>query len=181
MVDFFKEGITIKNFDGSDIPKMKIINNSVYKIVETDKSSVGKSGIPFMEAIVMEYAKRSGLPAPQVTDLLFQNGCYIFATRLLDGFVNAKDVIKVYPEKSEELLAITEKLRQEYSSYGIQRQMDLKDMLVKMQGDQIVGVVPVDFERVKYNDSLDWDLIYQICDEWDITLPEQYKNVGKPR
>lgn len=180
MVDFFNEGITIKNFDGTNIPKIKIINNSVYKIVETDKSSVGKSGIPYMEAIVMEYAKRSGLPAPEVTDLLYQNNCYIFATKLLDGYVNAKDIIKMYPEKEEELSQIIEKMREEYYLYGLQRQMDLKDMLVKTQDGKIIDIVPVDFERLKYNDNLDWNLIYEICSEWNITLPEQYNNLGRP-
>ena len=179
MVDFFKEGITIKNFDGTNIPKMKIINDSVYKIVETDKSSVGESGIPYMEAIVMEYAKRSGLPAPEVTDLLFQNNCFIFATKLLAGYENAKDIIKKYPEKAHVLLDLTNKLREEYYLHGLQRQMDLKDMLVKMQGSEIIDIIPVDFERVKYNDNFDWSLIYQICSEWNITLPERYDNIGE--
>ena len=179
MVNFFEEGITIKSFDGTDIPKMKIINGSVYKIIETDKSSVGKSGIPYMEPLVMEYTRRMGLPVPEVTDLLYQNNCYIFATKLLDGYENAKEVIKRHPELEEELIRITNELRENYELCGLKRQMDLKDMLIKIQNNQIIDIVPVDFERLKYNDNLDWDVIYQICSEWDITLPEQYTNHGK--
>lgn len=179
MVDFFKEGITIKNFDGTDIPKIKIINESVYKIVETDKSSVGKSGIPFLEAIVMEYARRKSLPSPEVTDLLFQNGCYIFATKLLNGYVNAIEEIKKNPEIENEVIAMTEILKEKYSLCGLERQMDLKDMLIKIENNQVIDMIAVDFERLKYNDNLDWNEIYQICSEWNIILPEQYINVGK--
>ena len=179
MVDFFKEGITIKNFDGTDIPKIKIINESVYKIVETDKSSVGKSGIPYLEAIVMEYARRKSLPSPEVTDLLFQNGCYIFATKLLGDYVNAAQEAKIHPEIESELIKVAEKLKALYSLYGLERQMDLKDMLIKIENNQVIDMIPVDFERLKYNDNLDWNEIYQICSEWNISLPEQYINVGK--
>ena len=181
MVNFFEEGRTIKCFDGTNIPKMKIINDSVYKIIETDKSSVGKSGIPYMEPIIIEYARRTGLPSPEVTDLLFQNDCYIFATRLLEGYVNAKDVIKKYPEMESKLLKITEALKETYASYGVERKMDLKDMLIKIQNNQVIDIIPVDFERIKYNDNFDWNVIYQICSEWNITLPEQYMNIGKTR
>ena len=181
MVNFFEEGTTIKNFDGTNMPKMKIINGNVYKIVETDKSSVGKSGIPYMEAIVMEYAKRKGLPAPEVTDLLYQNDCYIFATRLLGDYVNAAQEAKIHPEIESELIKLTEKLKVLYSLNGLERQMHLKDMLIKVQNNQICDIIPVDFERIKYNDNLDWNEIYQICSEWDITLPEKYINVDKSR
>ena len=179
MVNFFKEGITIKNFDGTNIPKIKIINDSVYKIIETDKSSVGKSRIPYMEAIAMEYARRKSLPSPVVTDLLFQNGCYIFATKLLNGYVNAKEEIKKNPEKENEIIAMAEYLKEKYALSGLKREMDLKDMLIKIENNQIIDMIPVDFERVKYNDNLDWNEIYQICYQWNITLPEQYINVGK--
>ena len=54
MVDFNVEGTVFKTFDNSDRPKIKIINGDVYKIIETDKGSVAKSGIPFMEPIIME-------------------------------------------------------------------------------------------------------------------------------
>ncbi len=176
MVNFFEEGTTIKYFDGTNIPKMKIINDSVYKIVETDKSSVAVSGIPYMEALVMEYARRKGLPAPEVTDLLYQNDCYIFATRNLSDYVNGKSLVKKQPEKERELILLTEELKKMYASCGLERQMHLKDMLVKVKENQICDIVPVDFERIKYNENLDWNEIYQICSEWNITLPEQYSN-----
>ena len=179
MVDFFNEGITIKNFDGTEIPKIKIINESVYKIVETDKSSVGKSGIPYMEALIIEYARRKGLPSPEVTDLLFQNGCYIFATKLLNGYVSAKEAIKKNPEKENEIIAMTEILKKKYALCGLERKMDLKDMLIKIENNQVIDMIPVDFERINYNDNLDWNVIYQICSDLSITLPERYINADK--
>ena len=54
-------------------------------------------------------------------------------------------------------------------------------MLIKIQDNQVIEIIPVDFERIKYNDNFDWDVIYQICSEWNITLPEQYTNIGKTR
>lgn len=178
MIDFINEGETIKFFDGTNHPKMKIINNNVYKVVETDKSSVGKSGIPFMEPIIMEYARRIGLPAPLVTDLFVQNGHYIFATKLLD-YVPGKKLLETYPDLQEELLLLAEQLRLQYDSYGLVRKMDLKDMLFKFENGEVKDIVPVDFERIKYNENLDWNLIYQICEEWNIDLPEKYTGKGK--
>jgi hypothetical protein len=66
-----------------------------------------------------------------------------------------------------------------YASCGLERQMHLKDMLVKVKENQICDIVPVDFERIKYNENLDWNEIYQICSEWGITLPDRYTNAGK--
>ena len=108
-----------------------------------------------------------------------QNDCYIFATRLLGDYVNAAQEAKIHPEIESELIQLTEKLKALYSLHGLERQMHLKDMLIKVQNNQICDIVPVDFERIKYNDNLDWNEIYQICSEWDITLPEKYINVGK--
>ncbi|MBO4245925.1 MAG: hypothetical protein J5892_04265 [Bacilli bacterium] len=178
MVNIYNEGETIKCFDGTNIPKMKIINNSVYKVIETDKSSVGKSGIPFMEPIVMEYARRMGLPAPLVTDLFVQNGQYIFATKLLD-YVSGKKLLETYPNIKEDLLQLAEQLRQKYENCGLVRKMDLKDMLFKIENGEIKDIIPVDFERLKYNEKLNWNLIFQICEEWNIDLPQQYIEIGK--
>ena len=52
-------------------------------------------------------------------------------------------------------------------------------MLIKIENNQVIDIIPVDFERLKYNDNLDWNEIYQICSEWNIILPEQYIKVGK--
>ena len=43
---------------------------------------------------------------------------------------------------------------------------------------KIIEMVPVDFGRLKFNKNLNWNLIYQICNEWNITLPEQYQNMA---
>lgn len=180
MLDFFNEGKTIKCFDGTNNPKMKIIDDNVYKVVETDKSSVGKSGIPFLEPIAMEYARRIGLPAPLVTDLLVQNGYYIFATKLLD-YVPGKKLLEIYPALQEDLLLLAEQLRLQYENYGLVRKMDLKDMLFKFENNEIKDIVPVDFERLKFNENLNWDLIFQICNEWNIDLPQQYIDKGKSK
>ena len=180
MVDFFNEGETIKNFDGTNIPKMKIINDSVYKVIEIDKSSVGKSGIPFMEPLIMEYARRMRLPAPLVTDMFVQDGQYIFATKLLD-YVPGKKLLEIYPDRKEYLLHLAEQLRQQYESCGLVRKMDLKDMMFKVEDGNVKDIIPVDFERLKYNDKLNWKLIFQICEEWNIDLPQRYIDIGKNR
>lgn len=53
----------IKKFDNSNDVKVWIKNDVVYKKVETDKSSINVSGITFIEPLVMEYARRMGVPA----------------------------------------------------------------------------------------------------------------------
>lgn len=157
---------------------MGIINESVYKIIEFDKSSVAKSVVIFMEAIATEYAKRCGLPAPQFTDLLFQNNSYIFATKLFD-YKNAKDLAHNNTKLEEELKTCAEYLKQQYDSIDLVRQFDLKDMFMSLNSEgKIIEMVPVDFGRLKFNKNLNWNLIYQICNEWNITLPEQYQNMA---
>lgn len=57
----FKEAGTdtiAKKFDNSSEPKIKIIDNQFYKIIDTNKSSIEKSGIIFLEPMTMEYAKK---------------------------------------------------------------------------------------------------------------------------
>ncbi len=39
----------------------------------------------------------------------------------------------------------------------------------------------MDFERLKFNDKLKWDLVFQICSEWNIDLPEQYIGIGNSK
>ena len=177
MVDFNNEGTVLKTFDDSDRVKMKLVNGDVYKIIETDKSSVAKSGIPFMEPLIMEYARRKGLPAPKVTNIVEQDGEYMFATEYVP-YKSGAELLRENPDMLEYLTNYSDFLKQIYSHMGIDREMHLKDVAFEMKDGKIEEAIPFDFERIKYNDNLDWNTIYQICDEWGIELPERYQNQG---
>lgn len=131
-----------------------------------------------MEAIAIEYARRVGLPAPIVTDILVQNGNYIFATKLLNDYFSGEDVLKQFPTLGNELIKYTNDLKVKYEEFGLVRKMDLKDMLVKLENGIITDIVPVDFGRLRFNENLNWNVIFNICDEWNIILPEKYRNLG---
>lgn len=88
----------IKKFDNSNDVKVWIKNDVVYKKVETDKSSINVSGITFIEPLVMEYARRMGVPAPQVVEL-FQDQ-KVFATKYING-INGNDLYKQSPDLQE--------------------------------------------------------------------------------
>ena len=64
---------------------------------------------------------------------------------------------------------------------GLVRKMDLKDMLFKIENGVIIDIVPVDFERLKFNENLNWDLVFKICEEWNINLPVQYLSKGNSK
>ena len=175
MIDFNKEGKVLKNFDNTDIPKIKLIDDSVYKVVEMSKSSISKTGFPYLEPLIMEYARRMDVPAPVVTNLLCIEERYIFSTKY-SPLPNGEETIKTNPELKSSLETKALELKVLYYRIGIEKNMELKDILFDIQDGVVVNAIPLDFERIKYNDNLDWEMIYQICDEWNLTLPEKYLN-----
>lgn len=175
MIDFNKQGTVLKNFDNTDIPKIKLIDDSIYKVVETNKSSISKTEFPYLEPLIMEYARRMDVPAPLVTNLLYSDGRYIFGTKYYP-LPNGEEIIKANPELKKSLETKALELKLLYYRIGIERNMLLKDILFDIKDGIIVNAIPLDFERIKYNDNLEWDLIYQICEEWNLTLPDKYQN-----
>lgn len=98
----------IKKFDNSNDVKVWIKNDVVYKKVETDKSSINVSRITFIEPLVMEYARRMGVPTPQVVEL-FQDQ-KVFATKYING-INGNDLYKQSPDLQEKLIEVAKTLK----------------------------------------------------------------------
>ena len=159
----------IKKFDDSDEIKIKKIGNYYYKIIEKDKSSVGKSGITFLEPLAMEYCRYCGLPAPKVVGLEEKENKALFVTEAIDG-INAKEYVKNNPDAMRKIEEMCNKLKNLYNKYGIQRQMDLKDMILILEDNTIKRIIPVDFERIKYNKNINWDLVKEIADDMKINI-----------
>ena len=63
LFDIFEkeEASFVKNYDDSQEPKIKKIGNYYFKMIEKDKSSIAKSGIIFLEPLVMEYCRNQGI------------------------------------------------------------------------------------------------------------------------
>ena len=125
----------IKKFDNSDDVKVWIKNDVVYKKVEIDKSSINVSGITFIEPLVIEYARRMGVPAPQVVEL-FQDQ-KVFAKKYING-INGNDLYKQSPDLQERLIEVAKTLKEMYSQIGIDREMKLKDLLFAVNGKDII-------------------------------------------
>lgn len=166
----------IKKFDNSNDVKVWIKNDVVYKKVETDKSSINVSGITFIEPLVMEYARRMGVPTPQVVEL-FQDQ-KVFATKYING-INGNDLYKQSPDLQEKLIEVAKTLKEMYSQIGIDREMKLKDLLFSVNGKDIIGCIPVDFERIKYNNNLNWKILLEVADQFGININNAFipKNV----
>lgn len=164
----------VKNFDNSSEPKIKIIDNQFYKIIETEKSSIGKSGIVFLEPMAMEYSKRMGVPAPTVVGVDRDDTLALFATEKVpgqDGF----DFIEQNPELKEQVELKIEELKNRYLDIGIKRQFDLKDMMIDYKDGDLI-ITPLDFERVKYTPALNLTKIVEICNDWKIEVPKQVQD-----
>ena len=164
-----------KTFDNSDQPKIKIIDNQFYKIIETNKSSIGKSGIVFLEPLAMEYSKRMGVPAPTVVGVDKDENMALFVTEKVSG-QDGLDFIKQYPELKEIIEYQLERLKEAYLKIGIKRQFDLKDMMIDLQQGEPI-ITPLDFERVKYNENINLNLVVEICRDWNIDVPPQVQNI----
>ena len=177
MIDFNKEGTVLKNFEDTDIPKVKLIDDNVYRVVETDKALISKIGFPYLEPLIMEYARRMDVPAPVVTNLLYSDGRYIFGTKYYP-LPNGEEIIKNHPELKKSLEIKMLELKVLYYRLGIEKELNLKDILFDIQEGMVVNAIPLDFKDIKFNDNLEWELIYQICDEWNLTLPNKYQNKG---
>lgn len=50
--------------------------------------------------------------------------------------------------------------------------MDLKDLIFSLDYQDIIKCIPVDFERVKFNENLDWNLISEIANKYGIDIPK---------
>ena len=158
----------IKKFDNSDEPKVWLQNGFVYKKIETDKSSIGKTGVTFLEPLIMEYARLKNVPSPEVVQIFDDQK--VFATKFIEG-VNGHELYKKITTK-DRLLEYAESLRKIYFQIGIERKMDLKDLIFSLDNQDIIKCIPVDFERVKFNENLDWNLIFEIANKYGIDIPK---------
>lgn len=178
LIKKFKEAkaeTIVKNFDNASEPKIKVINNQFYKVIETDKSSIGKSGIIFLEPIVMEYSKRMGVSAPIVVGIDEDDTLALFVTEKVSGQVGL-DFVNQHPELKEKVKLKIETLKKDYLKIGIKRQFDLKDMMIDFQEGNL-NITPLDFERVKYTKDIDLNKIIEICNDWGIDVPKQVQNM----
>lgn len=177
LIEKFKKAdasATVKNFDNSSEPKIKIIDNQFYKIIETEKSSIGKSGIVFLEPMAMEYSKRMGVPAPTVVGVDRDDTLALFATEKVPG-QDGLDFIEQNPELKEQVELKIEELKNRYLNIGIKRQFDLKDMMIDYKDGNLI-ITPLDFERVKYTPALNLTKIVEICNDWKIEVPKQVQD-----
>lgn len=166
---------TLKYFDGTNIPKIKLIDNQVYKVIESDKSSIAKSGIIFLEPLAMEYVRRKGLPAPTVMGMEENENIAIFVTQKITGY-NGNELLKLDPNLEGILREKALDLKTLYSNIGIDREMHLKDLIFDIKDGDILGAIPVDFERIKTNEKLDTQLLVQIANEMGIDLSNIIKD-----
>ncbi len=162
---FKTEGVTVKYFDDTNIPKIKIIDGKWYKAIEQDKSSVSKSGLIFLEPLLMIYAAKKGLSSPKVLAIAEDNEKALFVTEEIKG-INGKALLMSNPNYQARLENEAENLRKQYEDAGIVRQMKLKDLVFQIENGQIIGAIPTDFERVKYNSKMDWNEIKEIISDW---------------
>lgn len=177
LIEKFKKAdasATVKNFDNSSEPKIKIIDNQFYKIIETEKSSIGKSGIVFLEPMAMEYSKRMGVPAPTVVGVDRDDTLALFATEKVPG-QDGLDFIEQNLELKEQVELKIEELKNRYLNIGIKRQFDLKDMMIDYKDGNLI-ITPLDFERVKYTPALNLTKIVEICNDWKIEVPKQVQD-----
>lgn len=161
----------LKRFANSDDAKVWIKDDVVYKKIETDKSSINVSGITFMEPLAMEYARRMGVPAPQVIELFPEQK--IFSTSYIDG-INGASLYKQSTNLQEKITEAANTLKELYSQIGIDRDMHLKDLLFAVNGNNIVACIPVDFERINYNDNLNWDVLLEVADQLGIEINKDF-------
>lgn len=173
---FFKSDIStiLKYFDGTDIPKIKLIDNQIYKVIENDKSSIAKSGVIFLEPLAMEYARRKGLPAPTVVGIAENKNIAIFVTQKITGY-NGEELLKLNPKLESKMRKKALHLKALYSNFGIDREMHLKDLIFNVKDGDILDVIPVDFERIKINEKLDIKLLLKIANEMGINLSKVIK------
>ena len=158
---FKTEGVTVKYFDDTNIPKIKIIDGKWYKAIEQDKSSVSKSGLIFLEPLLMIYAAKKGLSSPKVLAIAEDNEKALFVTEEIKG-INGKALLMSNPNYQARLENEAENLRKQYEDAGIVRQMKLKDLVFQIENGQIIG----EFELVKYNSKMDWNEIKEIISDW---------------
>ena len=85
---FKTEGVTVKYFDDTNIPKIKIIDGKWYKAIEQDKSSVSKSGLIFLEPLLMIYAAKKGLSSPKVLAIAEDNEKALFKVVSLSSLLS---------------------------------------------------------------------------------------------
>lgn len=166
---------TLKYFDGTNIPKIKLIDNQVYKVIESDKSSIAKSGIIFLEPLAMEYARKKGLSAPTVIGMEENENIAIFVTQKITGY-NGNELLKLDPNLEGILREKALDLKTLYSNIGIDREMHLKDLIFDIKDGELLGAIPVDFERIKTNEKLDTQLLVQIANEMGIDLSNIIKD-----
>ncbi|MBQ9024427.1 MAG: hypothetical protein IJ105_04320 [Bacilli bacterium] len=182
LIDIFlsSDASYTKNFDKSNIPKIKKIDNNYYKVIEKDKSSVGKSGITFLEPLIIEYSRRCGLPSPKVVGIEENKDISLFVTEAIDG-ISAYDYLRENPQSKEKIDSMCEKLRLDYEKYGIKRQMDLKDMMIQLNNNEVVNIIPLDFERVKNNDNINWDLLKQTAKDMKIDITDYINRINQQK
>lgn len=161
----------LKKFANSGDAKVWIKDGIVYKKIETDKSSINVSGITFMEPLAMEYARRMGVPAPQVIELFPEQK--VFSTSYINA-INGSHLYKHSIDLQEKLIEAANTLKELYSQIGIDRDMHLKDLLFAVNGNDIVGCIPVDFERINYNDNLNWDVLLEVAEQLGIDINKDF-------
>lgn len=86
------------------------------------------------------------------------------------------DFVRLHPELKVNIELELEKLKNSYLRIGLKRQFDLKDMMIELQEEKLI-ITPLDFERVKYNENIDLNKIVEICNDWNIDIPQQVQDM----
>lgn len=92
-----------------------------------------------------------------------------FSTKYIDGF-NGSYLYKQSSDLQKEVIEVAKELKKLYSKIGIDRNMNLKDLLFVIKDGNIVGCIPVDFEKIDYNDNLDWEFLLEVADQLGIEI-----------
>lgn len=177
---FRDSGVVKKNDNQGQVNVKEFEDINVFaKTVDLEKSSVKVSNIALLEPIIMEYSKRKGLPSPEVV-ITFQEdeeSKPVFYTIKIEGLPGSD--IEPDTENYNIALSLAEKLKREYRSQGIIREMHLKDMIFQTDDKgEIVGVIPTDFERVKIDyKNFDFETFSECAKELGNWSEEQLKNM----
>lgn len=174
-----KKGEVVKNFDNSTNVKIKKIDNKIYKLIEQNKSSVLQGNYVFLEPLLMKYvAQKSKIQTPKVLAIEKNDNSALFVTENVEGI--AGGFIK---ENNAELLeqanALAEKMKTKLKEIGIERKVEIKDIIFKIENGKIVGATLLDFERVGCNENLDLKLIQSIAKEMGAPIEQKSLEIVK--
>jgi len=168
-----KAGTTIYDENGKikdDPNAVKNIKtlNIVGKHININKGQVLKSGYIFYEAIIISYAQACGLHGPNLIGIARNYDYNLFFTEKINGIRGNNLEEQLLPTA----MRLCEELRIQYEKKGLIRKFKMKDMIFDIQNNQIIKIIPTDFERTKLDEQkLDKILWNKIVNEF-----EQYFN-----